>query len=171
MTSTHQDFTPPPAPGLEYALTVALELDHELGAVRTRQMSSGLAYGFIGVRGGWFQGPRIRGRAIAGGGDWPTIRGDNVAHFDASYILVADDGTNIRLHNRGLRVDPDLHVDGEPFVPGVARKFSEPEGIYFRTTPLFDVEAGPHDWLAKRAFVGLGERRASGNMIHYYAVQ
>lgn len=168
--STIEDVVPPAPPGLEYALSVALELDHEFGAVRTHQMSSGLAYGFIGVKGGWFSGPRIRGRALPGGGDWPTIRANGVAIFDASYTLEAEDGTNIRLHNRGIRVDPELSVDGGAFVPGVARPFREPEGIYFRTTPLFDVEDGPHDWLGKRVFVGLGERRASGNLIHYYAV-
>lgn len=170
MTSAIEDFTPPPAPGLEYALTVALELDHENGAVRTRQMSSSLAYGFIGVKGGWFRGPRIQGRALPGGGDWPTIRGDGIAIFDASYILQAEDGTNIRLHNRGIRVDPALRVDGEGFKPGEARPFHEPTNIYFRTTPLFDVEAGPHHWLAERVFVGIGERVPTGNRIHYYAV-
>lgn len=170
MTSMDEVITPPPPPGLEYALTVALELDHEFGALRTAQMSNGQAYGFIGVKGGWFRGPNIRGRAIPGGGDWPTIRANGVAVFDASYLLQADDGTNIRLHNRGLRVDPELTVDGATFLPGEARPFSEPGDVYFRTTPLFDVEEGPHDWLAKRVFVGMGERVASGNLIHYYSV-
>ncbi len=170
MTSIEEEFVPPAAPGLEYALTVALELDHERGAVRTDQMSNGLAYGFIGVKGGWFRGPRISGTAIPGGGDWPTIRANGVAVFDASYLLQADDGTQIRLHNRGLRVDPELRVDGGAFVPGQPRQFHEPKDVYFRVTPLFDVEEGPHDWLAKRVFVGIGERRPSGNRIHYYAV-
>ena len=169
--SIEEEFVPPAAPGLEYALSVALELDHAFGAVRTAQMANGSAYGFIGVKGGWFRGPNIHGRAIPGGGDWPTIRANGVAVFDASYILQADDGTNIRLHNRGLRVDPELTVDGSTFVPGVARTFHEPKDVYFRVTPLFDVEEGPHDWLAKRVFVGIGERRASGNLIHYYAAQ
>lgn len=171
MSSNEFDFTPPPAPGLEYALTVALDLDHAYGAVRTKQMTSGLAYGFIGVKGGWFRGPNIHGEALPGGGDWPTIRADGSAVFDASYFLRADDGTHIRLHNRGLRVDPTLRVDGEAFVPGVKREFSEPEGVYFRVTPLFDVEEGPHHWLARRVFVGIGERTPGGNLIHYYAVQ
>lgn len=170
MTSKVPDFTPPPAPGLEYALSVALDLDHAFGAVRTREMSSGLAYGFIGVRDGWFHGPRIRGRAVPGGGDWPTIRANGVAVFDASYYLEAEDGTIIRLHNRGLRVDPELRVDGAPILPGVEREFREPADVYFRTTPLFDVEEGPHDWLAKRVFVGLGQRTPTGNLLHYYAV-
>src|SRR5699024_2829322 len=137
----------------------------------TAQMANGSAYGFIGVKGGWFRGPDIQGKAIRGGGDWPTIRANGVAVFDASYLLQADDGPNIRLHNRGLRVDPELTVDGSTFVPGVARAFHEPKDVYFRVTPLFDVEDGPHDWLAKRVFVGIGERRESGNLIHYYAVQ
>jgi len=171
MTSTAENISAPPAPGLEWAISIALDLDHTYGAVRTAQMSSGLAYGFIGVQSGWFRGPNIAGKVLQGGGDWPTIRADGIAVFDASYILQAEDGTHIRLHNRGIRVDPELRVDGETFVPGVERKFREPTGVYFRTTPLFDVEAGPHHWLAEHVFVGLGERTPTGNLIHYYAVQ
>ena len=169
MASMEEMVVPDP-PGLEYALTVSLDLDHRFGAVRTAQMSSGFAYGFIGVAGGWFAGPRIRGAVLEGGGDWPTIRADGVAVFDAKYVLRAEDGTEIVLHNRGLRVDRELTVDGETFVPGVERAFREPEGVDFRTTPMFDVEAGPHDWLATRLFVGRGERTETGNLIHYYAV-
>ena len=164
-------FEVPEAPGLEYALTVCLELPHATGALRTAQMTNALGYAFIGVDGGWFQGPSISGKALPGGGDWPTLRADSSVVFDASYFLQADDGTMIRLHNRGLRVPEDPSFGhGPELVPGVERPLEERRPAYFRTTPLFEVEPGPHDWLAQHVFVGYGGPTPHGNLIHYYRV-
>lgn len=161
----------PPPPELVHALTVVLELDHATGSLRTPVMSSRLAYGHIGVKGGWFRGKDLSGVLIAGGGDWPTIRDDGVVSFDASYFLRAQDGTIIRLHNRGLRFTggPGDAPD-ESWVPGAPRAFAETDGVYFRTTPQFDVEPGPHAWLSRTVFVGVGARTPTGNRIDYYAV-
>ena len=35
----------------------------------------------------------------------------------------------------------------------------EPSWYYFRTTPRFEVQDGPHRWLADHVFVGQGQRR------------
>lgn len=53
-------------------------------------------------------------------------------------------------------------ADGGPVVD-----FSE---YYFRTTPIFDVEQGKHDWLTRYVFIGIGERTEDGNRIRYYAL-
>jgi hypothetical protein len=45
----------------------------------------------------------------------------------------------------------------------------DPSAYYFRTTPRFDVKAGPQEWLARSAFVA---RRASAcRTIDFYIVR
>ena len=41
---------------------------------------------------------------------------------------------------------------------------------YLRSTPTFEVQAGPHDWLMRHVFVGVGDRFADGNIFRYFAV-
>jgi hypothetical protein len=53
-------------------------------------------------------------------------------------------------------------AEGDPVVD-----FSE---YYFRTTPIFEVEQGKHDWLTRYVFIGIGERTEGGNRIRYYAL-
>jgi hypothetical protein len=40
-----------------------------------------------------------------------------------------------------------------------AGEIVEPSLYYFRTTPRFEVQDGPHRWLADHVFVGQGQRR------------
>jgi len=135
-------------------------------------MPSGAGRGAVYVDDGVVEGPRLRGRALPNaGGDWALFRPDGVLAFDARYMLQADDGTLILLHNRGYlwgrrpdvmpRIRAWIFDDGPP----VAH-----EEYYLRANPSFEVQTGPHDWLMRHVFVGIGERKADGNLIRYYAV-
>jgi len=121
---------------------------------------------------GVFEGPRLRGRAVPNsGGDYARFRADDTAVFDARYLLEVDDGTLIYMQNRGFlwgrapdtmaRLRAWAFGDGPP-VP--------PEDYYLRAQPSFEVPAGPHDWLNRHVFVGVGERRPDGNVVRYYAL-
>jgi hypothetical protein len=35
---------------------------------------------------------------------------------------------------------------------------------------MFETEKGPHEWLMRHVFVGIGRRRKDGNTIRYYAL-
>lgn len=83
------------------------------------------------IIGGRFEGPGIRGTVIAGGGDFPVDRPDQVTEIDALYRLRTDDGYIIIIHNSGIII-----------------------GDKARTIPKFIVNAGPYDWLNKNVFVG-----------------
>lgn len=149
-------------PGLEYVMTVRLELG---GAHTTPTMSSGLQYGQVGVVSGEFEGPLLRGRALPAGGDTPVVRRDGIALLDARYFLEEEDGTLIRIHNRGVfRMPPHVRDQinrGEE---------ASPDDYYIRTSPTFEVPASPHDWLTRYTFVGVGRRNAVGNEIAYFKV-
>jgi hypothetical protein len=44
------------------------------------------------------------------------------------------------------------------------------EEYYLRGNPTFECQVGPHDWLTKHVFIGVGERRSDGNLLRYYAL-
>ena len=128
--------------------------------------------GAVYVESGTFEGPRLRGKAVPGsGGDYAYFRPDDVAVFDARYMLEEEDGTLILLNNRGFLWGrkPDTMEklrdwafrEGEPV---------EQQDYYLRGNPSFECSVGKHDWLTKHVFVGVGERRAEGNVLRYYAL-
>lgn len=152
----------PPTPRLEYALTVRLELGT---GYTTPTLASGVQYGQVEVVSGVFSGPRLKGRALPAGGDTPVVRRDGIASLDARYFLQEDDGTVIRIHNRGIfRMPGDVR---ERIGRG---EVVDPDEYYIRTSPIFDVPEGPHDWLTRYTFVGIGRRHTTGNEIDYFRV-
>jgi len=124
------------------------------------------------VKGGTFEGPHLKGRAIPGsGGDYAYFRPDDVACFDARYLLEEEDGTVILLENKGhlwgrkpdtmQRLRDWAFANGDP----VAH-----EEYYLRSSTTFECPVGKHDWLTKHVFIGVGERKSDGNRLRYYAL-
>ena len=76
--------------------------------------------------GGSFEGPRLRGKVLAGGADRQLLRKDGARLLDALYEMQTDDGAIITVHNQVL-----TRPDG----PGRDYRFSHvtltaPEGKY-----------------------------------------
>ena len=44
------------------------------------------------IASGHFEGPRLRGKVLPGGGDWTLLRGDGVLELDLRITLTTDDG-------------------------------------------------------------------------------
>ena len=100
----------------------------------------------IPITGGQFEGPRIEGKVMPGGGDWQRVRADGVMEIEAHYIIETDDGAKIVVRNNGVGVaSPE---GGEPYV---------------RTVPEFEAPKGPYDWLNKSLFVGSITRPEDGS--------
>src|SRR5438552_19104492 len=72
------------------------------------------------ITSGHFEGPRLRGKVLPGGGDWTLLRPDGVLELDLRVTLETDDGALIHMTFEGLR------DDGTPGAP------------YFRTLPRFE---------------------------------
>lgn len=149
-------------PKLEFAMDIRLTLSPK---VALGPLPRGGDRYFVEVLGGTLEGPRLKGKVLRGGGDWPHIRPDGVFDFDARYILQEDDGTLIYLMNRGFRW-------GTPDVMArlARREPVDPSEYYMRTAPSFDVPAGKHDWLTRHLFIGIGDKIPEGNVIRYYQV-
>lgn len=120
---------------------------------------------FIPITGGTFEGPKLKGVVLPGGADAQVIRSDGVTDLVARYTLKVEDGTLIYVVNRGLRHGP----------PEIMQRLMRGETVdptlyYFRTTPVFEVAAGPHDWLNRSIFIGTGARHAAEVHVRYFRV-
>jgi hypothetical protein len=158
-----------PLPRLEFAFEVRLRFTR---VQNIASMPTGAGRGAVYVDSGEFSGPYIRGKAVPNsGGDYALFRPDGVLQFDARYMLQEVDGTLILMQNRGylwgrnadtMQKLRDMAFAGGPTV--------DPGEYYLRAAPSFEVEKGRHDWLMRHVFVGLGERKADGNLVRYYKV-
>ena len=96
------------------------------------------------ISGGVFEGDRLRGKVLSGGGDWVVKRADRVLELDLRITLETDDGVLIHMTFEGIR------DDGAPGAP------------YFRTLPRFETSEAKYSFLNRVLAVGTGEIRADG---------
>src|SRR5690606_40504927 len=96
---------------------------------------------------------------------WPRIWDSGLVEFEAHYLLEADDGTPIYIHNRGIAWSaPEVLARIE------AGEEIAAEETYCRITPRFEAPEGPHDWLNRTVFVGVAERGGPSTRFDYYRV-
>jgi uncharacterized protein DUF3237 len=120
----------------------------------------------IHITGGRFAGPRLKGIVVPGGADWQIVRPDGVTELTAVYELKADDGTLIHVTNHGLRHGP------AEIMQRLARgEAVDPAAYYFRTVPVFEAPAGPHEWLNRSIFVATGARFASEVQVRVFGLR
>jgi hypothetical protein len=93
------------------------------------------------VTGGSFEGERLRGKVLAGGGDWVTGLGNGTLTLDLRITLETDDGGLIHMTFTGVRDDANH---------------------YFRTVPRFETAAPKYAFLNRLLAVGIGEIRPEG---------
>jgi hypothetical protein len=109
------------------------------------------------IASGEFEGPRLRGRVLPGGGDWTLLRADGVLELDLRVTLETDDGALIHMTSFGLRHGP------AEVIAALARGESvDPASYYFRTTPRFETGHPKYTFLNRLLAVSSGDRRAKG---------
>jgi hypothetical protein len=109
------------------------------------------------VTGGDFEGPRLRGKVLPGGGDWLLLRADGVLELDLRITLETDDQALIYMRFQGIRHGP----------PDVIAAFGrggvvDPASYYFRTLPSFETSTDRYAFLNRMISVGVGEARPDG---------
>ncbi len=97
----------------------------------------------VPVTGGDFEGPRLRGKILPGGGDWLLLRSDGVMEFDLRITLQTDDGALIYMTFVGLRHGDD-------------------PSSYFRTTPRFESAAAKYDFLNRLICISVSQKLPTG---------
>ena len=144
-------------PELEFVadLTVFVATPNEAGMV-TGLNSRGRRR-IIPITGGSVTGPQLQGRVLPAGADFQIVVSETCADLDARYLIALDgpayEGQHIFVQNRALRrgkpEDIARLVRGEPV---------DPQAIYFRCVPTFEVSDDRLRWLTESVFVGTGAR-------------
>jgi hypothetical protein len=111
----------------------------------------------VEITGGLFDGPRLRGKVLPGGGDWTLLRADGVLELDLRIMLETDDGALIAMTSFGLRHGPP------DVIAALGRgETVDPASYYFRTTPRFETSAPKYAFLNRLLAIATGDRRPSG---------
>lgn len=109
---------------------------------------------FFGASGGTFDGPRLRGKVVPGGGDWALFRPDGTMTLDVRLTLQTHDDALVQMTYGGRWVIPsELQAD---MADPVKRYQIDPTQYYFRTNPLFETGAKQYAWLNDIVCVGSG---------------
>lgn len=101
----------------------------------------------FGSAGGKFEGPKLRGEILQGGGDWTLFRPNDVMTLDVRLSLKTADGALIYMTYGGRWVTP----------PELRTEMADPATrYYFRTNPLFETGGSQYAWLNDIVCVGQG---------------
>lgn len=109
------------------------------------------------ITGGTFDGPRLRGNVLPGGGDWTLLRSDGVLELDLRITLETEDGALIYVTSFGLR-----HGPAEVLAALSRGESVDPSQYYFRTSMRFETSAPQYAFLNRLIAVSSGDRRATG---------
>jgi Protein of unknown function (DUF3237) len=115
---------------------------------------------------GSFEGPKLKGRVLPGGGGSSLIRRDDVMEVDVRLILETDnDKHQIYMTWKGLRHGPKEVMDrvhrGEIVDPGA---------YYFRTTPYFETSSEKYGWLNRICSIARGSLSANARTLDVFHV-
>src|SRR5437879_6301285 len=157
--ATRTSVTHGPASGAGHSMTSRLLMTLQV-VVPPPQKLGAVPHGarvIAPITGGTFEGPRLRGRVLPGGGDWTLLRSDGVLELDLRITLETDDGVLISMTSFGLRHGPP------EVLAALARGESvDPSTYYFRTAPRFETSAPQYEFLNRLTAIASGDRRASG---------
>jgi hypothetical protein len=143
-------------PSLEHLFDIHIELE-------TPQMIGVTPVGnrqIYVVKGGTFDGPRVKGQLLPGGGDWGILRPDGFIQLDVRATMRAEDGALIYSWYHGITGDV-LKVAGRIFG---GEDVPLPE-YYSYITPQFQTSAPQYEWLNRA--VGLGRGRIIPGGVEY----
>ena len=120
----------------------------------------------VRVKGGSFEGPKMRGEVLAGTADWFLIRPDGVGEGDVRDTFRTHDGHNIYVSYRGIiNAGPDVWDKigrGEDV---------DPSEYYLRSQPMFETATDtPYCWLNNILAVGVGKQGKLGVEYSVYQV-
>ena len=119
----------------------SLPVEHLFTITATMETAGMIANGpqgtriIMGVPGGTFEGPRLKGTIKGPGGDWVTLRADGSGRLDVRLLLETEDGALILMQYNGI------------FTDGATR---------IRSAPLFETGDERYAWINSVQAVGLG---------------
>ena len=117
----------------------------------------------VGILGGTFEGPGMRGEVLPGGADWQIARKDGVLDLDARYALKEQAGGLIRVVSQGYR-----HGSSDVLAALARGEDVDPAKYFFRTIMRFETGAPYLEWLNKTIAVATAERKERQVLLSAY---
>jgi hypothetical protein len=108
---------------VEHLFTVTVQTDPAPTFIANAPQGTRLV---VRATGGTFEGGRLNGTVLPGGGDWVTMRADGSMKLDVRITLQTDDGAAILMTYSGIGLDG---------------------GARLRTAPLFETGDERYAWL------------------------
>ena len=134
-------------PRFEFLYEISAELDasHTIGDTPQgkRQITV--------FRSGRFEGPKLKGEVLPGGGDWLLLRPDGAGELNVRATLQTDDDALIYLTYSGIFDAPP-----EVFARIVQGQQVPRDQYYWYTVPFFQTSAEKYAWLNKVIAIGVG---------------
>jgi hypothetical protein len=118
---------------------------------------------FVEVTGGSFEGQRLRGTILTGGGDWLLVGPDGWGRLDVRAQMVTDDGAAIYVSYDVGVVQMNAKVQQALADPTAGTDYGD---HYFRTSPRFETGDPRYAWLTQAVFVAEGHI-APGRAVEY----
>jgi hypothetical protein len=144
----------------EFLFTIALEI--QVSSLGDTPYGSRRIFHFDG---GSFEGPKLKGRVLPGGGGSSLIRRDDVLEVDVRLILETEDKHQVCMAWKGLRHGPKEVMDrlyrGE---------IVDPQAYYFRTTPYFETSSDKYGWMNRICAIATGSLGANARTLDVFQV-
>jgi len=119
----------------------------------------------VRITGGNFEGRRVSGDVLEGGGDWQTLRDDGVAELDVRCLLRAKSGALVHLYGTGMRHGP------ADVMARLGRGDEVPaEAYYFREFVRFTTSAPELQWLNKMLAVATASRQRNSAHLEVFEI-
>lgn len=93
----------------------------------------------VSVTGGTFEGPKLKGRVLPPGADWPLAVSPTLRVLDVRTLLVTEDNQQIYCTYRGVIYTPPAGQGDR----------------YWRTVPIFETNSDKYGWLNHVVAVGV----------------
>ena len=114
---------------------------------------------------GGFEGPKLKGTVLPGGGAWTLVRRDGVLDIEVRLVLETYDKHQIYMHWKGLRRVPKDVIDrlhrNETVDPGT---------YYFRATPYFETGSEKYGWMNCICAVATGSVATNARTLDVFQV-
>jgi hypothetical protein len=117
------------------------------------------------VRSGTFEGPRLKGEVLPGGGDWFLVRPDGVGELDVRATVRTHDGALIYASYRGI-----IDASPEALRALAGGETPDQDEYSFYTAPMFQTSAPDYHWLNRILAVGVGSLFPGGVSYRVFAL-
>jgi len=119
----------------------------------------------IYIKGGTFEGPKIKGTVLPGGGDWFVRRADQMVEVDVRCVLRTDDNHLIYCRLRGIN-----EMTSEVAIKAITGQSVDSSKYYFRVTAVIETGSKKYEWLNRIVAVGVGNLMPAGFEYKIYMV-